>query len=85
MKTSECKNNTFGYGCDTCSANCLTQPCNKFTENGVCLNGECKPGFISGGNCTTGQLIYLLYLPLWYSSWLFIINSYFRGLPRNKT
>ena len=49
-----CPDETYGEECMyKCSANCKNPPCDKFTADGTCPDGECNPGF-TGDNCSIG-------------------------------
>ena len=49
----ECMNGTYGYDCMKCSKTCKNENCNKFTENGICIEG-CEVGY-KGETCEQGK------------------------------
>ena len=54
---TECADGSYGSNCvGICSGNCLTPPCDKFTDNGACPDGRCVAGWDSH-NCTQGLSI----------------------------
>ena len=54
MNRIVCPDGTYGVECaHNCSSNCKNPPCDKFTADGACPNGECDSGF-KGNNCSEG-------------------------------